>query len=92
MITADQIDTDSSASIIARLKSVEGQARGIQRMLDEHRDCRMILDQLLALRAASHAVTMEALTAFGTECLRQAGDDQEKVFTDLFAIVSRLTR
>lgn len=62
-------------------------------MVDESRDCRAILDQLLALRAATHAVTMEALTAFGTQCLNQASsEDHDQVIAELFAVVSRLTR
>ena len=38
--------------ITNRLKRVEGQVRGLQRMVDEHRDCEAILTQLMAARAA----------------------------------------
>jgi DNA-binding FrmR family transcriptional regulator len=93
MITTDQIDPIPHANIVARLKSIEGQARGVQRMMAEQRDCHAVLDQLLALRAATHAVAMEALAVFGTQCLSQSSsEDREQVIAELFAVVSRLTR
>ena len=38
--------------ITNRLKRVEGQVRGLQRMVEEERDCEAILTQLMAARAA----------------------------------------
>lgn len=86
------IDETQQRDITRRLRSIEGQARGIQRMLAEQRDCQEIIDQLAALRAATHAVTMEAVEAYASQCLRSAGDDPERVVAQLFTIVARLTR
>lgn len=44
-------DKDRDA-IVARLRRVEGQIRGLQRMVDEGRDCAAIVTQLSAARAA----------------------------------------
>jgi len=38
--------------ILSRLRRVEGQIRGIQRMIQEKRDCEAIITQLMAARAA----------------------------------------
>jgi CsoR family transcriptional regulator, copper-sensing transcriptional repressor len=38
--------------ILTRLRKVEGQVRGLQRMISEDRDCEAILTQLMAARAA----------------------------------------
>ena len=40
------------ADIATRLRRIEGQARGIQKMLEEHRECEDMLTQTMALRSA----------------------------------------
>lgn len=90
MLDTAQPDAATHAVLMARLKSIEGQARGIQRMLEEGRDCQAILDQLAALRAASHAVTMQALERFAASCLREERPDV--VLTRFLGVVAKLTR
>ncbi len=92
MLTASQIDDATRTALITRLKSIEGQARGIQRMLDEGRGCQEVLDQLAALRAATHATTMQALESFALQCLRESTSQPGKVVTDLVSVVAKLTR
>ncbi len=92
MVSAAGLDAAARSALVTRLKSIEGQARGIQRMLDEGRDCQQIMDQLAALRAASHAVTMQALEALARHCLRASPDEPEAVVGDLVGVVSRLLR
>lgn len=91
MRTAARTET-GRASLIIRLKSIEGQARGIQRMLDEDRNCREIIDQLIALRSASHAVTMHALADLAQQCLREWPDAPERVIAEVVETVSRALR
>ncbi len=51
-----QLDDDRTADITARLRRVEGQVRGIQRMLDEGRECSDVITQFAAaIRALEHA-------------------------------------
>jgi CsoR family transcriptional regulator, copper-sensing transcriptional repressor len=47
--------------LMRRMKRIEGQARGIQRMLDEGEDCEQILIQLGAIKAAINRVGMKAV-------------------------------
>ncbi len=54
-----------------RLKRIEGQVRGVQRMLDDGRDCQAVLQQLAAVRAAVHQASLVLVRAHATECLRQ---------------------
>lgn len=77
---------------MTRLKSIEGQARGLQRMLEEERDCQQIMDQFAALRAASHAVAMQALECFAIHGLRESPDHPDQVVTDLMSALSKLMR
>ncbi len=46
--------------LMRRMKRIEGQARGIQRMLDEGQDCDQLLIQLGAMKAAINRVAMKA--------------------------------
>jgi DNA-binding FrmR family transcriptional regulator len=92
MLTTTHVDAAECALLIGRLKSIEGQARGVQRMLDEQRDCQEIIDQLAALRAASHAVTIQALTCFAQQCLRDSEESPEAIMARLMELVARLTR
>lgn len=85
-------NTIECSLISARLKSIEGVARGIQRMINEKRDCHAIIDQLMALRAAAHAVTMEAVEDYARICLHESKEDPDEIITQMLTIVSRLTR
>lgn len=42
--------------LIRRLKRIEGQVRGIQKMIDEGRDCESVITQLAAVRSAIEGV------------------------------------
>ena len=55
------LDPEVKRSLINRLRRIEGQARGIQRMLEEDRDCQEVLAQLVAMREATNRVGMQAL-------------------------------
>lgn len=92
MLTQARLDDETRAALMTRLKSIEGQARGIQRMLEQGRGCQEILDQLAALRAAAHAANMQALEAFALLCLHESPDAPEAVMTQILTAVSRLTR
>ncbi len=92
MLTTSGLDVTTRAALVTRLKSIEGQARGIQRMLEEGRGCQDILDQLAALRAATHAASMQALEDFALHCLRESPDAPDQVMTQFVSAVAKLTR
>jgi DNA-binding FrmR family transcriptional regulator len=55
-----------------RLSRVEGQIRGIRRMLDEERDCREVMQQLSAARAAVHEAGLDLMRVYASQCLRES--------------------
>lgn len=68
--------------LIARLKRIEGQARGIQRMIEEERDCQQILTQLSAMRSAAQQVGLLLVRAYAAECLVETAPiDIDKLVT-----------
>ncbi|MGE5560983.1 MAG: metal-sensitive transcriptional regulator [Chloroflexota bacterium] len=66
---------DYPRSLIARLKRIEGQARGLQKMLEEGRDCEEVIIQLAALKAAVSHVGMAVIGEHMADCLRDRVDD-----------------
>ena len=52
-----------------RLSRIEGQARGVQNMLDEGRDCQEILPQLMAIRSAAYQASLMLVRSHALECL-----------------------
>ena len=69
MATATRRDRDE---IQARLRRVEGQIRGIQRMIDEERDCESIVTQLMAARAALDRASLLIVSRHLQRCLTDA--------------------
>jgi DNA-binding FrmR family transcriptional regulator len=67
--------TMSENEITNRLRRVEGQIRGLQRMVDEGRDCEAILTQLMAARAALDQVGLIVADNFVQECVLAADAD-----------------
>jgi DNA-binding FrmR family transcriptional regulator len=90
VLATTSIDGVTRTDLITRLKSIEGQARGVQRMLEDGRDCQAIVDHLAALRASTHAVTMQALERFAANCLRD--ERPEAVLAHFVEVVAKLMR
>ena len=60
--------------LLNRLRRAEGQMRGVQRMIEDERDCEAILQQLTAVRSALHKVSLSLARAYATQCLVEADD------------------
>ena len=56
--------------IVGRLKRIEGQAKGIQRMIEDGRDCVDVMNQIAAVKAAVNSLSGEVLEAFALRCLQ----------------------
>jgi CsoR family transcriptional regulator, copper-sensing transcriptional repressor len=55
--------------IVKRLRRIEGQVRGIQRMIEEDRACRDVLDQLAAIQQAVRGVSGIVAQKYALECI-----------------------
>lgn len=70
----------SKEAIVNRLKKIEGQTRGLQKMVEEGRDCESILTQLAAVRSATENVGALILNNYIKFCLTDAkGKGPEEV-------------
>lgn len=80
-----------------RLKRVEGQVRGIAKMVEEDRYCIDILNQMQAVKAALAKVESGILKDHAACCVAQAiksGDveDQRRKFTELVDLFEKVKR
>ena len=78
----------------ARLRRIEGQVRGLQRMVDEDQYCIDILTQLNSATAALRAVGMGLLDDHVRHCVRESleqGSGDDKV-EELIAAVARFAK
>jgi CsoR family transcriptional regulator, copper-sensing transcriptional repressor len=57
--------------LIRRLRLIEGQARGVQRMLEEGRECREVLNQLASIRAATQSVSQALARQYALQLLSE---------------------
>ncbi len=70
MATALKVSEELTATLLARLRRIEGQVRGLQRMLEEGRDCAEVAQQVAATRAALNRVAMDLVAAGLEQCVR----------------------
>lgn len=81
------------AKILSRLRRVEGQVRGVQRMVEEDQYCVDVLTQLSAIIAGARAAGMMVLDDHIRGCVVNASpDDQENVLEELSGAIERFTR
>jgi DNA-binding FrmR family transcriptional regulator len=89
--------TKSSPKLLARVARIEGQVRGIARMIADERYCIDILTQLQAIKAALKRVEEEILNEHAASCVAGAirsgnAKDQAKKFAELIALIGRYGR
>ena len=89
--------TSKKESTLKRLSRIEGQVRGIARMLDEDRYCIDVVTQIGAVRAALRRVEEEILRDHVAHCVEHAiasGDktDQRRKVAELMDVMARAGR
>ena len=85
--------TASKDQLQKRLRRIEGQVRGIQKMVDEDRYCIDVLTQICAIQAALDKVALGLLDGHAAHCVMGAEGEQREERTDeMMAAVGRLMR
>jgi CsoR family transcriptional regulator, copper-sensing transcriptional repressor len=80
-------------AVLKRLRRIEGQVRGVERMVEEDRYCIDVVTQVTAIQAALDKVALELLTDHASHCVigAEPGDQAERT-EELMATVKRLLR
>lgn len=88
--------TDSKADYLKRLKRIEGQARGLQRMVEEDKYCIDILTQVSAMTKALQSVALGLLDEHLSHCVVQAaaagGPEADEKIREASEAIARLVR
>ena len=85
--------TASKDQLLARLRRIEGQVRGIERMVVDDRYCIDVLTQISAVQAALDKVALGLLDDHARTCVAHADGEQRVERTDeLMAAVGRMMR
>ncbi|GEO24401.1 copper-sensing transcriptional repressor CsoR [Alicyclobacillus acidoterrestris] len=85
----------NKAALLSRLKRIEGQIRGIQKMIEDDRYCVDILTQLAAVKSATHQVALNLLDSHTHHCVKEAltnGTDGEEKIDELMDVVRKFTK
>ncbi len=83
-------------SIRSRLRRIEGQLKGIEKMIDQESSCKDILIQISAVRAATSKVGVMIFENRLKVCLSQAmqreGNDKDEALAELLHIMNNFIR
>jgi CsoR family transcriptional regulator, copper-sensing transcriptional repressor len=91
------MDRDNKPKLLNRLSRIEGQVRGVARMVDEGRYCIDVLTQVRAIRAALARVETELLKGHLDHCIEGAivsgdRDEQRRKAAELIELLEHSPR
>ena len=96
MATVEQGYSDEKEAVQKRLRRIEGQVRGLQRMVEEDRYCIDVLEQVSAATRALQAVALELLDDHLAHCVADAvtigGDEAVLKLHEASKAIARLVR
>ncbi len=88
--------TPEKKRYLARLKRIEGQVRGVYRMVDEDEYCIDVLTQITAVQSALKGVALALLDDHMQHCVlhaaQQGGDEAVEKLDEVSAAVARLVK
>lgn len=94
--TAVAVDPERKDRNLKRLRRIEGQVRGLQKMVEDDRYCADIMIQISsvqeALRAVSRELMRNHLRHCATAAIRASPEDAEQMYDELVDLMSRRDR
>lgn len=91
------MEKETAATCLKRLNKIEGQVRGIARMVEDDRYCIDIITQIAAVRAALRRVEEAVLSDHVSHCVEHAiasgdAEEQRKKVAELMEVLARTAR
>jgi len=84
------LSADLRQDICRRLQRMEGQVRGVCRMLDDNRDCQEVLTQLSAIRGAAHQISLLLVENYALHCVNNPNSNGETTNEAIAKMVNTL--
>jgi DNA-binding FrmR family transcriptional regulator len=72
--------------VLLRLRRIEGQVRGVQRMVEDGRDCREIVTQVAAIKSALASVSSQVLQCYASNCLGDEEQPRDRTIAELIEL------
>ena len=89
--TAVAVDPGAKARNLKRLRRIEGQIRGLQRMVEEERYCADVLTQISSVHEALRAVGRELMRSHlkhcATHAIRTSNNEADKMYDELVGLM-----
>jgi CsoR family transcriptional regulator, copper-sensing transcriptional repressor len=91
------MQANAKSSVLKRLRRIEGQIRGLARMVEQDRYCIDVVTQISAVRAALRRVEEEILGEHVANCVENAiasgnKTEQRRKVAELMDVISRASR
>jgi CsoR family transcriptional regulator, copper-sensing transcriptional repressor len=85
--------TADKEAVLKRVRRIEGQVRGIERMIEEDRYCIDVVTQITAIEAALDKVALQLLEDHANHCvIGGEPEKQDELTEELMGAVRRLLR
>jgi DNA-binding FrmR family transcriptional regulator len=93
MKKAVHVDTSAKTRNLNRLRRIEGQVRGLQKMVEEERYCADVLAQVSSVQSALSAVGRELmrnhLKHCATSAIKKGHDESEAMYDEIIELMHR---
>lgn len=89
-----EMEQDARKSLLLRLRKIEGQVRGVQRMIEDQAECGEILNQVTAVKSAITQVGILVFQNHARECIVKAmsEENKEENFKEIVDMMGRLIK
>lgn len=89
-------DPQIKENIKHRLSRIEGQLRGVQKMIDANRDCQEILQQLIAIREGIQSASLTFMQEVARDCMintesQEDPEAQRELMAELIRMLGKIT-
>ena len=91
MPSITQLPSSELDEIVGRLQRIEGQARGIQKMIQDDRDCTEVMNQIAAVKAAVNTLSASLFETYAMYCIQHPEEFASKE-ESIRAVVKTLVR
>jgi DNA-binding FrmR family transcriptional regulator len=95
-MTIENSGEETKKDILNRLNKIEGQVKGIQRMIESEKQCGDVLTQISAVRAATNKVGVLLLERYSKNCILNSinskENNNEEVLDEFLTTVKRFLK
>ena len=87
---AEKVERDemTKGMLLKRLRRIEGQVRGLEKMIIDDRDCESLVTQLAAVRSAIESVGAVVLNNYMKLCFRKGAESETASIDSLARVVA----